>query len=67
MYGTSEAELAVLFFAARVLNAMSHIGAAWLARRIGLLNTMVWTHLPSSVFLMVAPAAPSAPIAAALS
>jgi predicted MFS family arabinose efflux permease len=65
-YGTSEADLALLFFAARALNALSHIGAAWLARRIGLLNTMVWTHLPSSVFLIAAPAAPNAALAAAL-
>jgi MFS family permease len=65
-HGTSEAALAVLFFAARVLNAISHIVAAWLARRIGLLNTMVWTHLPSSLFLIAAPASASAPLAAAL-
>ena len=65
-YGTSEAELAILFFAARVLNGVSHLGAAWLAQRIGLLTTMVWTHLPSSLFLIAAPAAPGAAIAAAL-
>lgn len=65
-YGTSERDLAVLFFAARVLNAVSHVAAAWLARRIGLLNTMVWTHLPSSLLLVAAPAAPSGAIAAAL-
>ena len=65
-YGTSEAELAVLFFVARVLNAVSHAAAAWLAGRIGLLNTMVWTHLPSSIFLIAAPASPTAAIAAAL-
>ncbi len=65
-YGTSEADLAVLFFAARVLNAVSHVAAAWLSRRIGLLNTMVWTHLPSSVFLIAAPAAPTATLAAVL-
>lgn len=65
-YGTSEADLAVLFFAARVLNALSHVAAAWLARRVGLLNTMVWTHLPSSLFLIAAPASPNAAIAAAL-
>jgi MFS family permease len=65
-FGTSEAELAVLFFAARALNALSHLGAAWLARRIGLVNTMAWTHLPSSLFLIAAPASPTAPIAAAL-
>jgi len=65
-YGLSEANIALLFFAARALNALSHVGAAWLARRIGLLNTMVWTHLPSSLFLIAAPASPSAAIAAAL-
>jgi len=65
-YGASEGDLAVLFFAARVLNAMSHVAAAWLARRIGLLNTMVFTHLPSSLFLLAAPAAPTLGIAAAL-
>lgn len=65
-YGTSESDLALLFFGARVLNALSHVVAAWLARRIGLLNTMVWTHLPSSLFLIAAPASPSAAIAATL-
>jgi predicted MFS family arabinose efflux permease len=56
----------MLFFAARTLNVASHLAAAWIARRIGLLNTMVLTHLPSSLFLMIAPAAPSAAVAAAL-
>lgn len=65
-YGIPEAHLALLFFAARVLNALSHVAAAWLARRIGLLNTMVWTHLPSSLLLMAAPASPSGMLAAAL-
>jgi predicted MFS family arabinose efflux permease len=65
-YGTSEVQLAMLFFAARTLNVVSHLAAAWIAKRIGLLNTMVLTHLPSSVFLMLAPAAPSAAVAAAL-
>jgi predicted MFS family arabinose efflux permease len=65
-YGMSEAQLAALFFTARLLNVVSHLAAAWIARRIGLVNTMVFTHLPSSVFLMIAPAAPSAGLAAAL-
>ena len=65
-YGMSEAQLAGLFFTARLLNVVSHLAAAWMARRIGLLNTMVFTHLPSSVFLMLAPAAPTAATAAAL-
>ena len=65
-YGLAEHQIAVLFFAARVLNALSHLGAAWLARRIGLVNTMVWTHLPSSLFLIAAPAAPTAGLASTL-
>ena len=65
-YGLSETELALLFFAARVLNAASHLLAAWLARRIGLVNTMVFTHLPSSLFLIATPFAPSGLAAAGL-
>jgi predicted MFS family arabinose efflux permease len=65
-YGMSEAQLAALFFSARVLNVVSHLAAAWIARRIGLVNTMVFTHLPSSLFLMLAPAAPGIGLAAAL-
>jgi predicted MFS family arabinose efflux permease len=61
-----ERTLGVLFFIVRVLNATSHLGAAWLASRIGLVNTMVFTHLPSSLFLLFVPLAPSFPIAAAL-
>ena len=64
-YGTTEVQLAYLFFAARILNVVSHLAAAWIARRIGLVNTMVLTHLPSSVFMMLAPAAPTAAVAAA--
>ena len=65
-YGTSEVQLAGLFFTARLLNVVSHLAAAWIARRIGLINTMVLTHLPSSVFMMLAPAAPTVTIAATL-
>jgi MFS family permease len=65
-YGATETDLALMFFAARVLNAVSHAAAAWLAGRIGLLNTMVWTHLPSSLLLLAAPASPTAALAAAL-
>lgn len=65
-FGVDEAALAPLFFAARVLNALSHAAAAWLARRIGLVNTMVFTHLPSSLLLVTVAVAPSFPVAAAL-
>jgi predicted MFS family arabinose efflux permease len=62
-FGVSEVSLGFLFFSVRVLNALSHLGAAWLARRIGLVNTMVFTHLPSSLFLMAVPFAPSLRVA----
>jgi predicted MFS family arabinose efflux permease len=65
-FGLSESELATMFFAARLLNAGGHVTAAWMARRIGLVNTMVLTHLPSSLFLMAAPMAPSGGLAVAL-
>jgi predicted MFS family arabinose efflux permease len=65
-FGATEVQLAGLFFAARILNVVSHLAAAYLARIIGLVNTMVLTHLPSSLFLMCAPAAPSFTVAAAL-
>ena len=59
-FGIAENKLALLFFTVHVLNALSHLGAAWLARRIGLIKTMVFTHLPSSVFLILAAFMPSA-------
>jgi len=65
-FGLNEQSLGMLFFAVRVLNAVSHLGAAWLAERIGLVKTMVFTHLPSSLFLLIVPFAPTFPIAAAL-
>jgi hypothetical protein len=65
-YQLDESQIALLFFAARVLNALSHLAAAWLAQRIGLVNTMVFTHLPSSLLLMAAPAAPTAGLASGL-
>lgn len=65
-FGADEATLGWLFFGTNVLTALSHLGAAWLARRIGLVNTMVFTHIPSSLLLMTVPFAPSFGVAAAL-
>jgi MFS family permease len=65
-FGVGLAAIGPLFFAARVANALSHLGAAWLARRIGLVNTMVFTHIPSSLLLLTVAWAPSFPVAAAL-
>jgi predicted MFS family arabinose efflux permease len=56
----------VLFFGARVVNAGSHLAAAWLAKRIGLVNTMVFTHIPSSLLLATVPFAPSFGVVAGL-
>ena len=65
-FGVSVQVLGLVFGVVHVLNALSHLGAAWLAQRIGLLNTMVFTHLPSSVFLVLVPLAPSFHLATAL-
>jgi MFS family permease len=65
-FGATPAVVGWLFFAARVANAFSHLGAAWLAKRIGLVNTMVFTHIPSSILLATVPFAPSFTIAAVL-
>lgn len=58
--------IAALFTGAHVLNALSHLGAAWLAKRFGLVNTMVFTHIPSSLLLMTVAIAPDFPTAALL-
>ncbi|MBI4470270.1 MAG: MFS transporter [Acidobacteria bacterium] len=58
-FGVAEETLGPLFFFVRLANAGSYLAAAWLARRIGLLNTMVFTHIPSSLFLMAVAFAPS--------
>ncbi|MEW6270642.1 MAG: MFS transporter [Thermodesulfobacteriota bacterium] len=65
-FGASEAAVGGLFFGARVLNALSHWAAAWLAVRIGLVNTTVFTHVPSSLLLVTVAFAPSFPVAAVL-
>ncbi len=65
-FGVDESFLAPLFFFARMANSFSHLAAAWLARRIGLVKTMVFTHLPSSILLMTVPFMPNLWIASIL-
>ena len=65
-FAVGPAVIGALFFTARLANALSHLAAAWLARRIGLLNTIVLTHMPSSLLLMTIPWAPSFTVAALL-
>lgn len=62
-FGVDEVVIGTLFFVARVANAISHPVAAWLAKHFGLLNTMVFTHIPSSIFLILAVLSPSFPLA----
>src|SRR6266567_4471674 len=65
-FGVPLTTLSVLFFGANLLSALSFLAAVPLARRFGLLNTMVFTHLPSNVLLILIAFAPTFPIAASL-
>src|SRR5262245_2601343 len=53
-FDMSLAAASVFFFWAGVLSAFSFPVAAWLSQRIGLINTMVFTHIPSSLLLILA-------------
>jgi MFS family permease len=57
-FDLSLAEAGAFFFWSSLLSALSYPVAAWLAKRIGLVNTMVFTHVPSSVCLIAAAFAP---------
>lgn len=57
-FGMSLAAAGLFFFWSGVLGAFSFPVAAWLSQRIGLVNTMVYTHIPSSIVLILAAIAP---------
>ncbi len=65
-FGLSLAQAGAFFFWAGLLSAASQLVAPLVAQRIGLLNTMVFTHIPANVFLVFAALAPSLPLALAL-
>ncbi|HEY3353633.1 MAG TPA: MFS transporter [Polyangia bacterium] len=65
-FGVSPATLGAIFFGANVLAGLSALSATWLAARIGLLRTMVGTHLPSNVLLLLVPLMPTLPLAMAM-
>lgn len=65
-FGLGGTVLGPLFFAARGLNALSYPCAAWLSRRIGLVRTMVFTHLPSNALLFLLPWLPARDLVIAL-
>jgi len=62
-FGVDPRTLGTLFFAANVFAGLSALAASRLASRIGLVNTMVATHLPSNVLLMLIPLMPTLPLA----
>lgn len=64
-FDLSLATASVFFFWSGVLSAFSFPVAAWISRRIGLINTMVYTHIPSSIALVLAAFAPTLPLALA--
>ena len=57
-FNLQPAQAGVFFFATGLLSAASQLAAPRLAARIGLLNTMVFTHLPANVCLVLAALAP---------
>ncbi len=65
-FGASTELLGFVFFVSGLLAAASSILAGWLAHRIGMLNTMVFSHLPSHVLLMLIPFAPTLGLAIGL-
>ncbi|WP_093201123.1 MFS transporter [Variovorax sp. YR750] len=65
-FGLSLAQAGVFFFWTGLLGAASQLAAPVVAQRIGLLNTMVFTHLPANVCLVLAALAPSLPVALGL-
>jgi MFS family permease len=65
-FGADPATLGAIFFGANLLAACSALGAAWVAHRVGLLNAMVFTHLPSNVLLLLVPLMPDLGLAVAV-
>jgi MFS family permease len=61
-FGVDPATLGGIFFGANILAGISALAAAWVAARIGLVNTMVFTHLPSNLLLMLVPLMPNLPL-----
>lgn len=62
-FGVEPAVLGTIFFGANLLAAVSSLSASRIAARIGLVNTMVFTHLPSNVLLILVPLMPTLPLA----
>jgi len=62
-FGIHPGTLGVIFFWANVLSGFSALAASRIAARIGLIRTMVFTHLPSNILLILIPMMPNLPLA----
>ena len=62
-FGVNPATLGMIFFWANVFAGVSALLASRLAARFGLVRTMVFTHLPSNVLLILVPLMPTLPLA----
>jgi len=62
-FAAGAGQVGLLFAATNLLAALSFPVAAWLAGRIGLIRTMVFTHIPSNAFLVAAAISPTLPLA----
>ncbi|MGZ6340606.1 MAG: MFS transporter [Candidatus Limnocylindrales bacterium] len=65
-YGVPPAALGGIFFGANVLAGFSALAASRMAARFGLIETMVYTHIPSNVLLLLVPLMPNLPLAVAV-
>jgi MFS family permease len=65
-FGVDSGTLGSIFFGANVLAGISALLAVPLAKKIGLINTMVFTHIPSNILLMLVPLMPNLPLAIGL-
>ncbi len=62
-YGAQPALLGTIFFGTNILAGISALSAAWVASKIGLIRTMVFTHIPSNLLLILVPLMPNLPLA----
>ena len=65
-FGVNEGTLGSIFFGANILAGISALLAARIAKRFGLINTMVFTHIPSNLMLIFVPLMPTLPLAVGL-
>lgn len=65
-FGVEPATLGAIFFGANIFAGISSLAAARIAVKFGLINTMVFTHIPSNILLILVPLMPNLPLAIGL-